>query len=527
VWDVWPPFTSQETLKYTLYFPRCAIPPNKMEEDTDSSCSECAICAETFSSIARAKVQCPYCKKICCAACAKRYLLETSMDPHCLYCKHVWDAEVIDGLPGFTRTFRKTELRRSRIKTLWERERSLLPQRQTLLVRDTLRRRANTAHSRYHAVLRQLSNINDRSIDVTPQLCAMLQKFRQEYREATDELLAAGGRQPPGAGGSGSSGPGTDGANAAVTMTTLKCSVDGCRGFLSSAWRCGLCETYTCKDCFEVKGSSRDAPHTCKEENLATANELKRSTKGCPKCGIRIFRTEGCSQMFCTACNTPFDWNTGRVIEGRVHNPHAFEFYQRAAASGDAAAAALQGARGGALPCDGALERWDHWAGIVLVNRLRTKFQSVSLNDPFRTITDLYRLCVEQSVAVPIAAYDQTTYEAYGVRFLRSELTEEGWRRALSAAETRRERLRRMRAVTQMVLVVAADLFRLVQDAETPEHVHAAVRQMRALREYTNEQYMRAAEHFDATLVPQISEGFVLRREPREPRMAGAAPLDG
>lgn len=489
-----------------------------MEEDTDSR--ECAICAETFSSIARAKVSCPYCKKDCCAACAKRYLLETSMDPHCLYCKHVWDAEVIDGLPGFTRTFRKTELRRSRIKTLWERERSLLPQRQVLLVRDTLRRRANSAHSGYMAVLRQLSNINDRSIDVTPQLCATLQKFRQEYRQATDEFFAAGGRQQPSAGSPGSS-SGTD--VAAVTMTTLKCSVDGCRGFLSSAWRCGLCETFTCKDCFEVKGSSRDAPHACKEENLATANELKRSTKGCPKCGIRIFRTEGCSQMFCTACNTPFDWNTGRVIEGRVHNPHAFEFYQRAAASGDAAA--LQGARGGALPCDGALERWDHWAGIVLVNRLRQKFQTGGLDVQFRTITDLYRLCVEQSVAVPVAAYDQTTYEAYGMRFLRSELSEEGWRRALSAAETRRERLRRMRAVTQMVLVVAADLFRLVQAADTPEQVHAAVRQMRALREYTNEQYMRAAQHFDATLVPQINEGFVLRREPREarePRVAGA-----
>jgi hypothetical protein len=496
-----------------------------MEEDAVSAAcsSECPICAENFSSIARAKVSCPYCKKICCAACAKRYLLETSMDPHCLYCKHVWDAEVIDGLPGFTRTFRKTELRRSRIKTLWERERSLLPQRQVLLVRDTLRRRANSAHSGYHATLRQLSNINDRSFSLTPQLVTTLQLYRQEYQQATDALLTVGGGQPPGVGSPGSSGSSAD--VAAVTMTTLKCSVDGCRGFLSSAWRCGLCEMFTCKDCFEVKGSSRDAPHACKEENLATANELKRSTKGCPKCGIRIFRTEGCSQMFCTACNTPFDWNTGRVIEGRVHNPHAFEFYQRAAASGDATAAAL---RGGVLPCDGALERWDHWAGIVLVNRLRQKFQMIGLDGQFRTITDLYRLCVEQSVAVPIAAYDQTTYEAYGVRFLRSELSEEGWRRALSGAETRRERLRRMRAVTQMVLVVAADLFRLVQDAETPEHVHAAVRQMRALREYTNEQYMRAAQHFDATLVPQISEGFVLRREPREPRtMAGAAPLDG
>lgn len=36
-----------------------------------------------------------------------------------------------------------------------------------------------------------------------------------------------------------------------------------------------------------------------------------------------------CSQMWCTACHTPFDWNTGELItNGNFHNPHAIRWYQ-------------------------------------------------------------------------------------------------------------------------------------------------------------------------------------------------------
>ena len=35
----------------------------------------------------------------------------------------------------------------------------------------------------------------------------------------------------------------------------------GCRGFLSTAWKCGLCENWTCPHCFELKGLQKDDPN--------------------------------------------------------------------------------------------------------------------------------------------------------------------------------------------------------------------------------------------------------------------------
>jgi hypothetical protein len=73
-----------------------------------------------------------------------------------------------------------------------------------------------------------------------------------------------------------------------------RCTADGCKGFLSSVWKCGVCENWVCPDCFEVKGKEKDVAHTCKPENIETANLIKKDTKPCPSCGEMIMKSEGC-----------------------------------------------------------------------------------------------------------------------------------------------------------------------------------------------------------------------------------------
>ena len=101
----------------------------------------------------------------------------------------------------------------------------------------------------------------------------------------------------------------------------MHCQVELCPGFLSTQYKCGLCSVYTCSTCFQVK----EQDHVCKPDNVATAKLLREETKPCPSCTTRIYKIDGCDQMWCTECKTAFSWKTGQVVNGRIHNPHYYE----------------------------------------------------------------------------------------------------------------------------------------------------------------------------------------------------------
>jgi hypothetical protein len=124
----------------------------------------------------------------------------------------------------------------------------------------------------------------------------------------------------------------------------MKCVVENCRGFLSDKYVCGLCNTRICKDCHSIlkvneiivkkidAASAELAPvipvgsivHQCDPNEVATINELNKSTKPCPKCHAPIFKTDGCNQMFCILCHTAFSWTSGQIELGVIHNPEYF-----------------------------------------------------------------------------------------------------------------------------------------------------------------------------------------------------------
>jgi hypothetical protein len=102
------------------------------------------------------------------------------------------------------------------------------------------------------------------------------------------------------------------------------CPCDGCKGYLSTAWKCGLCSTNACSKC-HVALTDVDDIHECDPDVLATAQLIAKESKPCPGCHINITKIDGCNQMWCTQCKTPWDWKSGR-IETKVHNPHYFEY---------------------------------------------------------------------------------------------------------------------------------------------------------------------------------------------------------
>jgi hypothetical protein len=104
------------------------------------------------------------------------------------------------------------------------------------------------------------------------------------------------------------------------------CPAAECRGFLSTAWKCGLCEIWVCSHCHEIKGHDKHADHTCDPNSVATAELLAKDSKPCPNCAAMIFKIDGCDQMFCMQCKTAFSWRTRRIETGRIHNPHYYEY---------------------------------------------------------------------------------------------------------------------------------------------------------------------------------------------------------
>ena len=101
------------------------------------------------------------------------------------------------------------------------------------------------------------------------------------------------------------------------------CPKDDCKGYLSTGWKCGLCNDHVCSNCHVPTKIGEE--HICDPDVAATAQLIASESKPCPGCRVNIYKIDGCNQMWCTQCKTPWDWKSGR-IETKVHNPHYLEY---------------------------------------------------------------------------------------------------------------------------------------------------------------------------------------------------------
>jgi len=250
------------------------------------SCNEmssCNVCVETFNRSTHACITCQLCDFQSCKKCQETYLTSSSENAHCMNCKHEWNYKTLISL--FTRKFVDSVYKKHTEKVLLERERALLPATQPIVEEQ---QRQETIKKDIFNLQKQIRDLRFQ-VAVKVKLCKTRENEKQTFIQ--------------------------------------KCHYENCRGFLNSEWKCGICEMMTCSNCHEVKGVK--ALHTCKPENVQTAKLLAKDTKSCPKCSTPIFKIEGCDQIWCTQCQTPFSWKTGRLENGVIHNPHYFEWLRK------------------------------------------------------------------------------------------------------------------------------------------------------------------------------------------------------
>ena len=114
----------------------------------------------------------------------------------------------------------------------------------------------------------------------------------------------------------------------------MACPDDDCRGYLSSGYKCEMCKLFTCSHCLKIIGPDKNNHnHVCDEDDVKTADFIKSTTKPCPGCGERIYKIEGCDQMWCTVCKVAFSWRTGARVNGVIHNPHFYAWQREGGAA--------------------------------------------------------------------------------------------------------------------------------------------------------------------------------------------------
>ena len=389
--------------------------------------NNCGVCIEKFNKIAsRKQAKCPYCDIKACVKCTQTYLMNSHEDPHCMGCRKGWSREVLDSFALIT--WIDGEYKRHRQNILVDRERSRLPAAQLII------ERIKEADQRRPYL--------DELIKEEVRIAKLYREASQKrYAEEAKIQLLSRGLLPDG----------TASSTGEKRQFVMPCPATACRGFLSTAYKCGVCDIYACPDCREIKGTNKDSDHTCDPNTVQTVAAMKKECRNCPECGTSIFKIVGCSQMFCTQCNTPFDWNTGKkVTSGAIHNPHYFDYIRQ-----------LNGGQmprqPGDIPCGNNLPT--PWALDRILRRIP---DNLKLSDKrtyvYNGLMTFNHMTGWEIPRLTNGAED-TDNTTYNLKYLRNEMTELKWKQVLQQREKRRMRRDEVRQRMEAFCGAASDIY--------------------------------------------------------------------
>lgn len=342
------------------------------------------------------------------------------------------------------------------------------------------------------------------------QLSEVQTKIR-ELRLEESRLMRELGRAPDS----------SSGGKKCIPKILCACPGDTCKGFiLTATGKCAACDVEVCRDCYvklEPKTSSSRASgskgeHVCRESDLATAKLIQSSCKPCPGCAVLIHRWTGCPMMFCTNCNTAFDWTTlEKLKHNRVHNPHYMEYLQR---NGGRAAEGANNANN-ANGCDGL-------AGIptpqILYQHLNVGVRDKTTNriKPYYTQVELRQLLERQRSVlhmedIELRRFNVTQQLPYNnedlrVRYMMNDIDESTFKQTILEREQKREKMRATYEILEMYVRVGGDLIRrMLQTPARDRHAMLSIgREFDALNAYVLECFERQTKRFGSLRKPEM-----------------------
>lgn len=435
----------------------------------------CEVCIEKYNQSSRTAITCDYCGYSSCQTCYIRYILAGSTFAKCMNCKRDFTRKALS--IKFKQSFYNGEYVKHRENILFDIQRAMMPATQAhmerlarlkLLRRTEIPKLATTVKNR-HVLMDGLFVGQFKRKDLTAEELVGLYNSKNDFLETTEKLeteLASLREEHDSLS--------DDKSQKHVKVVTRKCLAENCRGFLDSSWRCGLCGAKTCRHCLVVESQQ----HTCSETDIATAVLLQTGTRNCPSCGTGIFRVSGCSQMWCTECHTAFDWNTGSITTGPIHNPEFFEWRRK----------------NGILRGDGpeGLGDFDPLCGQILDHNIVAR---VALdNDVLFNSHALRNLIHLRVVEIPRFRTDYfETTRVLRMRYLGKEISENAFKTQIQRIDKKIEKNREIHNLLELYTdCFTGILYRLADEnvLGTLSQYHAEIN---ALREYTCEQFENIA----------------------------------
>lgn len=455
-------------------------------------------------------VICPKCKFSCCRTCTKRYLLEQqSSTPKCMNCNIQWSYEFL--YENTENGFYNLEYRDHRAKISLSIEKSLLPATQPYVLTEIKRRDFSDQIKQVDEIIKLHRNFLEKiSVDKREKYFIKIGKYVQASDEALElddldeekryndkitemyikidmielkkkdtkkllidlnhkkrviyrsrkELDLPSHSQPR--------------ESTETTRFIGHCPQDDCKGYLDSAYICGLCNEKTCRSC--RKPEHKD---DCDKDLVETIKLLAKDTKGCPNCGVPIFKISGCSQMWCSSCHTAFNWDTGKVETGRIHNPHFYEWQRK---------------NGGVTRELGDVR----CGGIVDFNSLMYRLTNSHVEFKLVTyVTNAYRYSIHiRHVEMPIIRHVEN--DIYNrnlrVRYLIGDFTEKKWLIALKKRDKLREKRQAELMILTMLVDTMDDLF--ANMLVVGPTVFSYIEQLRELNSYVNMNLLKIGSIF-------------------------------
>ena len=262
----------------------------------------CQVCNEKYDKSLKKVITCLECDYKSCLSCQRIFLLTIS-DIHCMNCRVIWKAEFIN--KNFPKTFLIGSLRKHIENIILSTEIGYMEETQILYEEQKIKREAREKIDKKVSEIKKIQDeinilnfrFNNPSLFVSVNI-----------ESEKDEKIIKG----------------------------VPCPGSDCRGYLKN-WKCPICNIKICHKCSDMvkeenssnSSTPTDESHLCNEEDLKNVNYIMNNTKPCPKCYISITKINGCLEMFCTNCDTSFNWKTEKILLKGSHNPHLKEYLKK------------------------------------------------------------------------------------------------------------------------------------------------------------------------------------------------------